>query len=153
MAKQVHASGKVIKGDFNGCYVIPWDNDLWYVIGDGKVPAGYMHEGPVYKVGFLQEFFSPDDLLKYINDNKKYEITTAKIDRIVDAASFQTTPSASAFVDGSLTAGVGYGIAKAMSSARSSKTLAVYTTDGKKILIEFYSSAYAAHFQNDLFKF
>lgn len=154
MAEYVNAFGKVVKGDFAGCYVWCWNHNLYLVVSDGPNFSGMHCSGPTFKIGFFGAHFgTTEQWVSFLQSNKKYEITPPMVENVVEAASYQTSPSASAFVNGALTAGVGYGMAKAMASVQSSESVAVYMKDGKKMLIEFYTPKNAATFKNDMFVF
>ena len=149
-----YASGKITKGNFEGHTIWFMNNDLFYVVDSTDWHYQSMANIQVMEFTYNSwgaRFRTHADLLAFLNQRKKYEITTSKVDRIVNVSSFQTGPSAAAFVDGALTAGIGYGAAKAMASVQSKTTLAVYMKDGKKMLIEFVNKAHAAQFQSELF--
>ena len=154
MAEYRTALGKVVKGDYAGSYIWKWNNEEYWIVSDGPNFSGMKCYGPTFKIGFFgAQFGTVDQFRDFLRSNRKCVISTSSIERITAAGSYQTGPSAAAFVDGALTAGIGYGMAKAMNSVQSSASVAVYMKNGEKMMIEFYSIPSATCFQNDMFIF
>lgn len=140
-----YAFGQVASGDYAGCTV--WKmTDNEYVVVRGAQTS--------YKIGYLGcDFGTLSQLANFLKLRQECSLTTETIEKIVEASSYTSGPDARAFIDGALTAGVGYGMAKAMNSAYSRASVAVYLKDGKKMMIEFFSIENARIFQNNLFIF
>lgn len=156
MGKTYSAAGVVVKGDFEGLYVWNWDGDNYYVVGDGVHPYNkdlQIKSKASYELGLLKDFLTSDALQMFIKTSKRYTLNSYAIEKIVEVDSNKTGPSADAFVRGALFGGALFGAAAAMSSQSSSATLAVYTKDGKKMLIKFYSITAAQKFSQAFFVF
>lgn len=155
MAKTVYAEGIIMKGDFRGCYVWKWDDENYYIVGDGKTANGDMLKGaPKYeiKIGFSY-FWAPEAFWKFLDSNKQYVLNSDVIEKYVEVGSHENGPDPSAIAKGTFYGGAAFGAAVGMASHSSSESLAVYLKDGKKMLIEFYSIASAQKFKQDMFVF
>ena len=156
--KTIHAWGRIRKGDFVGGTIWRADYDLFYVM---PIECDRRDNNIIYPKetvkekytcgGWLSDFRKVDALQNFFKESKQYEISTSVIEKIVDVSSYKTGPDPSAFIDGVVTGGVSLGVAKAMASSNGRRSLAVYTKDGKKMLIEFFNDSLAAEFEQLLF--
>lgn len=155
MGKTVHAEGKIIKGDFQGCYLWKWDDENYYIVGDAYTANGsLLKASPKYevKVGF-SFFWTQQAFQLFLDSNKQCVLNSEVIDKFVDVSSSNHGPDPSVVSKATFYGGAAFGIAAGMTSNSSSATLAVYLKDGKKMLIEFYSIARAQKFKQDMFVF
>ena len=158
MGQFVSAEGVIVKGDFQGCYVWKWDEEKYYIVGDGVHPtvaAATVKGKPKYEISLrlVSDFFKLEHFFMFIASNNRYTLNSDVIDKYVEVSSSQNGPDPSAIAKGTFYGGAAFGAALGMASQTSSASIAVYLKDGKKMLIEFYSIANAEKFKQNMFAF